>query len=129
MHNEVRRSGSELEHDVLTALATAGGQPMTVEQVRERIDGAVMCTTVMKVLGRLHAQGLTRRDRVGHAYVYTPLCTRAQQTAGQMRHLLDSGDDRAAILDRFVGLLAPEEERLLAELIAARAPRVTPRAA
>jgi predicted transcriptional regulator len=127
MHSEVRRSRSELEREVLTALTTAGGQPMTVEQVRDRIEGTVMCTTVMNALARLKDQGLTRRDRVGHSYLYSPVCTRAQQTAGQMRRLLDAGDDQAAILDRFVGMLGPDEERLLAEIIAAR--HAAPRAA
>lgn len=120
MRNEVRRSKSELEGEVMIALAAAGG-PMTIEQVRDRLEGTVMCTTVMTVLGRLHDQGLTRRDRIGHSFVYTPVTTRAQLTAGRMRRLLDGGDDRAAVLARFVGMLAPDEERLLAELLTGHA--------
>jgi predicted transcriptional regulator len=120
MLNEVRRSKGELEREVMSALAAAG-RPMTIEQVRDRLEGPVMCTTVMTVLGRLHDKGLTRRDRIGHSFVYTPVATPAQLTAGRMRRLLDGGDDRAAVLARFVGMLAPEEERLLTDLLAGRA--------
>jgi predicted transcriptional regulator len=119
MTNEVRRSKAELEREVMTAL-TAGGRPMTLEQVRERLEGTVMCTTVMTVLGRLGEQGLTRRERVGQSFVYSPLATPAQLTADRMRGLLDDGGDQAAVLARFVGLLAPEQERLLASLLRER---------
>jgi len=120
MMNEVWRSKGELEREVMTAL-TAGGQPMTLEQVRERLAGRVMCTTVMTVLGRLGEKGLARRDRVGQSFVYTPVATPAQVTADGMRRLLDTGDDQEAVLTRFVGMLAPEEERLLANLLRERA--------
>ena len=116
MMNEVGRSKAELEREVMTALTT-GGQPMTLEQVRERLAGRVMCTTVMTVLGRLGEKGLTRRERVGQSFVYTPLATPAQVTADGMRRLLDNGGDQAAVLARFVGMLAPDEERLLADLL------------
>ena len=120
MMNEVWRSKGELEREVMTAL-TAGGHPMTLEQVRERLAGRVMCTTVMTVLGRLGEKGLARRDRVGQSFVYTPVATPAQLTADGMRRLLDTGGDQEAVLTRFVGMLAPEEERLLANLLRERA--------
>jgi predicted transcriptional regulator len=119
MMNEVRRSKAELEREVMTALTT-GGHPMTLDQVRERLGGTVMCTTVMTVLGRLGEKGLARRERVGQSFVYTPLATPAQLTADRMRRLLDNGDDAEAVLARFVGMLAPEEERLLADLLRQR---------
>jgi predicted transcriptional regulator len=119
MMNEARRTKAELEREVMTALTT-GGHPMTLEQVRERLQGRVMCTTVMTVLGRLGEKGLARRERVGQSFVYTPLATPAQVTADGMRRLLDTGDDQAAVLARFVGMLAPEEERLLSSLLRER---------
>src|SRR5262245_25254051 len=100
MVNRVERTKDELEREVMTAL-TASGRPMTLEQVRERLGGAVMCTTVMTVLSRLRKKGLTRCERIGQSFVYTPLATPAQLTAGRMRRLLDSGDDPAAVLARF----------------------------
>jgi predicted transcriptional regulator len=116
MLDEIRRTRSELERDVMTALA-AGGQPMTLEQVRERLDGKVMCTTVMTVLGRLSDKGLTRREQVGRSFVYTALGTQAQLTASRMRQLLDTGDDPAAVLAWFAGMLTPDEGRLLGRLV------------
>jgi predicted transcriptional regulator len=120
MMNDVRRSKAELEREIMSAL-TAGGHPMTLDQVRERLAGRVMCTTVMTVLGRLGEKGLARRDRVGQSFVYTPLANPAQVTADGMRRLLDTGGDQEAVLARFVGMLAPEEERLLANLLRDRA--------
>jgi predicted transcriptional regulator len=117
MLDEVRHSRAELERQVMTALAV-GGQPMTLEQVRERLGGKVMCTTVMTVLGRLHDKGLTRREQVGRSFVYTALGTQAQLTASRMRHLLDTGgEDPAPVLAWFVGMLTPDEERLLSNLV------------
>jgi predicted transcriptional regulator len=119
MLDEARRTRRELEREVMTALTT-GDQPMTLEQVRARLGGRVMCTTVMTVLGRLHDKGLTRREQVGRSYVYTALGTQAQLTASRMRQSLDTNEDRAAVLAWFVGMLTPEEERVLCDLVKER---------
>jgi predicted transcriptional regulator len=115
MWDENRGTRTALEREVMGALA-ATDAPMTLEQVRERLDGKVMCTTVMTVLGRLHDRGLTRRERVGRSFVYSALGTQAQLVASRMRQQLDAGEDRAAVLAWFVGMLSPDEERVLAGL-------------
>src|SRR5690242_9154819 len=99
----------------MTALTTSG-QAMTLEQVRDRLHRKVMCTTVMTVLSRLHERGLTRREQVGRSVVYSALGTQAQRTASGMRQLLETGEDASAVLAWFVGMLTPDQERVLAHL-------------
>jgi hypothetical protein len=42
---------------------------------------------------------------------------RAEVTARQMHRLLETGDDRVAVLSRFLGVLSDDDERALIELI------------
>jgi predicted transcriptional regulator len=111
-----RRAPGELEADVLAALWRAD-QPLSPGQVRDQLGADLAYTTVMTILSRLHDKGSVTRSRVGRAYVYTPAFAQAELAASQMRELLDSGDDRAEVLARFVGSLTSEEERTLATLL------------
>jgi predicted transcriptional regulator len=76
----------------------------------------------MTTLSRLHAKGALTRELSGRAYRYwlpaDPATMGASVTARRMSRLLDSGEDRADVLARFVADLSPEDERLLAELLA-----------
>lgn len=105
-----------LEQEIVAALAAAG-EPMTPAQVRDLLGGDLAYTTVMTVLARLAEKGQLTRDRVGRAYAYRAVRDEAEVTARQMQRLLDSGDDRAAVLSRFVGVLSEEDERLLLDLL------------
>jgi predicted transcriptional regulator len=100
-------SKGDLERDVIAMLA-ADDRPMTLEQVRERLGGTVMATTVMAVLDRLHQRGLARREWVGRAFVYAAAADHADRAASRMRALLDAGGDRRAVLARFVAMLPPD---------------------
>lgn len=111
-----RRSRGTLEQEVVAALAAAG-QPMTPAQVRDLVGGDLAYTTVMTVLARLAEKGVVTRERIGRAYAYTAVRDEAEVTARQMHRLLDAGDDKAAVLSRFVGVLSGEDERLLMELL------------
>ena len=111
-----RRERGSLEREVVAALAAAA-TPLTPGQVRERLGGDLAYTTVMTVLSRLTEKGLVVRTRAGRGYVYGAVLDAAEITARRMRRLLDTGDDRAAVLTRFVGALSDEDERLLLELL------------
>lgn len=71
----------------------------------------------MTALTRLHEKGVVSRERVGRAYAYTAVLDRPGIAAARMRELLESGDDREAVLARFVGSLSNEDERVLNELL------------
>ena len=115
-----RRRGA-LEQEVLGCLAAAG-QPLTVADVLADLGGDLAYTTVLTALSRLHAKGALRREPSGRAFAYSlpedPGAIGASVTARRMSRLLDAGEDRAGVLARFVADLSPEDERLLAELLA-----------
>jgi predicted transcriptional regulator len=110
-----------LEHQVLAVVAGAGG-PVTVAQVQQALPGRRAYTTVMTTLSRLAGKGALRQSREGRAYRYT-LAAPADAledvvAARQMRRLLEVGAGKAGVLARFVAELGPEEEQLLAALLA-----------
>jgi len=105
-----------LENEVLAAL-WAAGEPLTPAQVLEMLSGDLAYTTVMTILTRLHDKGVVSRERVGRAYAYAPVLDEAGIAAAQMRAMLDRGEDRAAVLARFVDGLSTEDERVLTTLM------------
>jgi predicted transcriptional regulator len=68
-------------------------------------------------LARLSEKGVVTRHRAGRAYAYRAVVDDDEIAARQMQRLLDTRDDRAAVLSRFVGTLSDDDERLLAELL------------
>ncbi|UUZ44421.1 BlaI/MecI/CopY family transcriptional regulator [Janibacter limosus] len=78
------------------------GHGLTVREVSDRLTGRDLAyTTVMTVLSRLEAKGVTTRERDGRARRYRPASTRESLTAQAMRsplHDLSSADRQAAIL-------------------------------
>ncbi|NES17224.1 MULTISPECIES: BlaI/MecI/CopY family transcriptional regulator [Micromonospora] len=111
-----RRARGDLKQEVLHALL-ASDTPMTPGAVRDAIDPDLAYTTVMTVLARLCDQGLVARRRAGRAFAYTAVADQAEVTARQMHRLLETGDDRATVLSRFLGVLSDDDERTLIELI------------
>ena len=109
-----------LERDVLACLAAAG-RPMSPSEVLAELGGDLAYTTVMTTLSRLHTKGVLSRAAAGRGFVYelpVPLGeVPASVSAHRMRRILDSGDDRAGILARFVSDLAPEDEQVLLRLL------------
>ena len=114
-----RRRGA-LEQDVLGCLAAAG-RPLTVTEVLADLGADLAYTTVMTALSRLHAKGALTREPAGRAFAYSlpadPVAMGASVTAKRMSRLLDSGQDRAGVLTRFVADLSPADEQLLTELL------------
>ncbi len=111
-----RRRGA-LEQEVLACLAAAG-RPSTVADVQAELGGDLAYTTVLTALSRLYAKGALTREPAGRGYAYAlPADPGAAVTARRMSRLLDSREDRAGVLARFVADLSPEDERLLTELL------------
>ena len=111
-----RRGRGDLAQQILDVLETAGWA-LTPAQVLSEFGGDLAYTTVMTVLARMHAKGLTTRDLVGRSYAYTAVIDDAEVTAHQIHRLLDARSDRAAVLTSFASGLSPEESRLLVDLL------------
>src|SRR4051794_35141310 len=111
-----RRRGG-LEQEVLACLG-ASRRPLTVAEVLAELGGDLAYTTVLTALSRLHAKGALTREPAGRGYAYAlPADPGAAVTARRMSRLLNSREDRAGVLARFVADLRPEDERLLTELL------------
>ncbi len=111
-----RRPAGGLEQDVLAVLATADAA-MTPGEVQARLGGDLAYTTVLTALTRLHDKGAVTRQRCGRGYAYRWAADTATLTARRMRHLLDHDGDREGVLARFVAELAPDDGRLLGDLV------------
>src|SRR3954462_15733129 len=113
-----RRGGLEQEG---LACPGAAGRALTVAEVLAELGDELAYTTVLTALSRLHAKGALTREPAGRGYAYAlladPAAAGSAVTARLMSRLLDSREDRAGVLARFVADLSPEDERLLAELL------------
>lgn len=113
-----------LEQAIMTVLweeAPAGGRGLTVREVLDRLtDRDPAYTTVMTVLTRLAAKGLTERTRDGRAWRYTPVRTRESLTAQAMRSPLDdlSHEERHSAILHFLDDATPAELASLREAMA-----------
>ncbi|WP_338748758.1 BlaI/MecI/CopY family transcriptional regulator [Janibacter alittae] len=91
----------DLEQAIMDVL-WADDAGLTVREVLARLTGRDLAyTTVMTVLSRLEAKGVTTRERDGHAWRYRAVSSRESMTAQAMRdrlHDLSSADRQAAIL-------------------------------
>ncbi|MDQ1464680.1 MAG: hypothetical protein QOC73_1621 [Actinomycetota bacterium] len=112
-----RRAPGDLESAILGAL-WAAGEALTPAQTLAALGDDLAYTTVMTTLSRLHEKGIVTRSRSGRAFVYAPATDVADNTAAQMRKLLDRAD-HAAVLTRFVGTLDETDETLLGSLLSA----------
>jgi predicted transcriptional regulator len=116
-----RRDAGTLEREVL-AVVGAADHPVSPAQVLAALGNSLAYTTVMTTLARLHTKGALHREPAGRTNVYRlavdPDALDAALTARRMTRLLEAGNDRAAALARFVADLRPEDEQLLADLLA-----------
>ena len=92
-------------------------QPMLLEASASP-HGPAMVQSVLTALSRLHAKGALTREPFGRGYAYAlPADPGSAVTARRMSRLLDSREDRAGVLARFVADLSAEDEQLLTELL------------
>lgn len=117
----MRRDAGRLEAEVLAVLAGAAG-PMTVAEVQDGLGDQLAYTTVMTTLARLTGKGALQRIKDGRAFRYRLAAPtdRVEDAvaARRMHRMLGAGADKAGVLARFVAELDPEEERMLAQLLA-----------
>ncbi len=118
---DTRRPFGGLEAEVIETLM-ASAEPMTAAEVRSALDDRLAYTTVMTVLARIADKGLAIKQRRGRADIYSPVRDPAEITAIRMRRLLESDDDRAGVLTRFVSALSGDDERLVLDLLATPEP-------
>lgn len=117
----VRRLG-ELEAEIMDRL-WAWQRPATVREIVDDINRGrrVAYTTVMTVADILHRKDWLRREKAGRAWLYEPVRSREEYTAGLMRDALGDSQDRPAALLRFVEVISDEDMAALdAALRAAR---------
>ncbi len=114
--DDAHRPPGWLVAEILASL-WASDEPMTPAMVQAALPRALAYTTVLTVLQRLHAKGVVERQRHGRAYAYTPVVAAAQRAAEEMRAALDSGRDRAAVLQHFIAALSAEDESILQQLL------------
>lgn len=114
-----RRPAGALEAGVLAVLQAAG-VPLTPGQMQQRLEasqyGGLSYSTVVTILSRLHAKGLTARERTGRAFAYTPV-DGAAFAAGQMNQALAAGPSHDTVLAKFASGLSTRDARLLRELL------------
>ena len=121
---QVIRPRTDLGHLELAVLGVVAGaaRPVTVAQVQGQLPGSPAYTTVMSTLARLAQKGALTRSLDGRAYRYVLAAPAGSiddaVTARQMRRLMSQAGHCDAVLARFVAELDPDEERLLADLLA-----------
>jgi len=121
------RGLGELERAIMEVVWAADG-PVTGRAVVDELTGdrPLAYTTVLTVMDRLVGKGLLRRQRRGRAHTYQAAQSRAAYTAELMASVLDSSNDRPAVLLHFVEQIPPDQaEALRAALDTART-RPTP---
>ncbi|MEV7596606.1 BlaI/MecI/CopY family transcriptional regulator [Kitasatospora sp. NPDC089797] len=113
----VRQLG-ELENAIMTRV-WRWNRPVTVREVLLDLQSEreIAYTTVMTVLDKLHRKGWLRRERVGRAYRYEPVSSREAYTAALMNDAWATGDNPAAALVHFFGLMSPEQREALRDAL------------
>ncbi|MFD7453015.1 BlaI/MecI/CopY family transcriptional regulator [Kitasatospora sp. NPDC059827] len=113
----VRQLG-ELENAIMTRV-WRWNRPVTVREVLLDLQSEreIAYTTVMTVLDKLHRKGWLRRERAGRAYRYEPVSSREAYTAALMNDAWATGDNPAAALVHFFGLMSPEQREALRDAL------------
>jgi predicted transcriptional regulator len=110
------RALGDLEAQVMRK-AWARGGPVTVRDILGDLEHErrIAYTTVMTVMDNLRKKGWLRRRQEGRAYLYEPVVSSEEYSAGVMREALAGSRDRAGTLMHFIGDLSAEEASALAE--------------
>ena len=112
----VRRAAGQLEAEILGTL-WAAERPLTPSEVQARIGGDLAYNTVHTILKRLWDKGLVIRDAEGRRGAYLPAREATDHAAQAMHEVLRREPNHAAVLERFVTGLGPDDEKLLRELL------------
>jgi predicted transcriptional regulator len=113
-----RRGAGQLEAEILGAL-WAADRPLTPSEVQTRIGGDLAYNTVHTILKRLWDKGMVLRDAGGRRGAYLPAEDATEHAAQAMHEALRREPDRAAVLERFVTGLGPDDEKTLRRFLGA----------
>ena len=113
----MRRFG-ELEAVVMDRLWSMGGTA-TVREIFDDLvtERTIAYTTVMSTMDNLFHKGFLSRERVGRAYRYQAVASRAQYRARLMQDALGQDGEREAVLTHFVAELSRQEQERLHKLL------------
>ena len=113
----------DLEQAIMDVLWSADADlGLTVREVLDGLTGRDLAyTTVMTVLSRLEAKGVTTRERDGRAWRYRPAASRESLTAEAMRSPLHdlSGAERQAAILHVLAEASPDDLAAVREAMAA----------
>jgi predicted transcriptional regulator len=112
----MRRGAGQLEAEVLGAL-WATTRPLTPAEVQVELGGDLAYNTVHTILRRLWDKGLVVRDAGGRRGAYLPAQEATELAAQLMHEVLRREPDRAAVLQRFLTRLGPDDEEMLRKLL------------
>lgn len=111
-----RRPNGALEAELLAVLH-ASDEALTPSEVMNRLGRKLARTTVVTTLSRMSDKGVLTRTLRGRAFAYRPAADASGLTARRMHQLLADGDDREAVLTRFVQAMDDTDEHLLRRLL------------
>ena len=118
------RSSSRRRGSNGSAFRVRGGRCVEPAQLADRRLGWAVFAEALTTLARLHTKGVLTRQMSGRAFLYAvagdPRNVQAALAAHRMRRVLDSRQDRAGVLARFVADFTAEDEQVLADLLAGR---------
>ncbi|MFE9504661.1 BlaI/MecI/CopY family transcriptional regulator [Streptomyces anthocyanicus] len=105
----MRRLG-ELEAEIMDRL-WRWKRPATVREIVDDINKqrSLAYTTVNTVATILYNKGWLLRGKEGRAWVYTPVRSREEYSAGLMEEALGASEDHPVALAHFVEQMSPEE--------------------
>lgn len=98
-------------------------RPVAVREVLDDLvkERTLAYTTVMTVLDNLHTKGFVERTKDGRAFIYVPVLTREEHTAGLLKDVLHNSEDRSATLMHFVRSMSEREADELRSALSGRA--------
>ncbi|TQO19747.1 putative transcriptional regulator [Rhodoglobus vestalii] len=114
-----------LERSVMDVL-WAGGESLSAYDIQAKLaepqdsGREFAATTILTVLSRLESKNFVVRERETRPHLYRAAERREAHMADLMHEVLGRVDDRAAVLERFVGQVSNEEAETLRRILAGR---------
>lgn len=115
----------ELERSVMDLL-WAGSESLTAYDLQAKLaepgysTRELAATTILTVLSRLEKKNFVVRERDSRPHRYRASAAREAHMADLMHEVLGGANDRAAVLERFVGQVSSEEAETLRRILAGR---------
>lgn len=111
-----RRPDGALEAEVMRVL-WASDVPKAPADIRDELASDLAYTSVATVLNRLCDKGLVTRRPDGRRFVYRAASSEADLAGRRLHTMLETADDRAAVLAGFLRTLSDDDARILRSLL------------